>query len=119
MTEHEANSAVTQRIYLAVGGMTCGACVRHVEKALHQIDGVSASVDLATHTATVDVGDTTSAAHLCAAIEDAGYTATECPDAASATSLKSGSSSLAARLPAQLHQLMMLPLRLSRTPRNK
>lgn len=119
VTHHDANGAKRHRIYLAVGGMTCGACVRHVEMALNQISGVSASVDLATHTATVDVGETISVADLCAAVEDAGYTATECPDLESAAALKSGSAGLVARIPALLHQLMTLPLMSSRARRRK
>ena len=39
---------------IGVGGMTCGACVAHVEKALTRIPGViSASANLATNRATV------------------------------------------------------------------
>ncbi|GHA78589.1 hypothetical protein GCM10010330_35270 [Streptomyces tendae] len=33
---------------LAVGGMTCAACVERVEKKPARLDGVSASVNLAT-----------------------------------------------------------------------
>jgi P-type Cu+ transporter len=40
---------------LEIGGMTCAACVRRVEKALERVDGVSsASVNLATERAVVD-----------------------------------------------------------------
>lgn len=60
---------------LAVGGMTCAACVGRVEKRLARIDGVTAGVNLATgrarvlHPAGVPVGE------LVAAVEAAGYDA--------------------------------------------
>ena len=38
---------------LAVGGMTCASCVARVEKKLSKLDGVSASVNLATDSARV------------------------------------------------------------------
>ena len=55
-----------------VAGMTCASCVRHVEKALTSTPGVrSASVNLATATATVE-GDAAFEA-LAAQVEEAGY----------------------------------------------
>jgi len=44
----------SEKMVISVGGMTCAACVRKVEKALAALDGVSeASVNLATEKATV------------------------------------------------------------------
>lgn len=72
---------------LVVGGMTCAACVNRVEKRLARIEGVSATVNLATgrarvsHPAAVTVGD------LLAAVERAGLqrgTARSAPARASA-----------------------------------
>ena len=40
-------------VELAVGGMTCAACARRVERALERLDGVSARVNPATARATV------------------------------------------------------------------
>jgi Cu+-exporting ATPase len=63
---------------LAIGGMTCASCAMRVEKALAKVPGVaSASVNLATETATVTLSEATSdAAALIAAVKKAGYEAT-------------------------------------------
>ncbi len=56
-----------------VQGMTCGGCVRHVEKALRATPGVlNATVDLTASNATVE-GDATYAS-LAAKLAEAGYT---------------------------------------------
>ncbi|MFZ2419484.1 MAG: heavy metal translocating P-type ATPase [Smithellaceae bacterium] len=45
---------MSDKVIISVGGMTCAACVRRVEKALHEVEGVlEASVNLATARATV------------------------------------------------------------------
>ena len=65
----------TDQVAISVGGMTCAACVRHVEGALMGVEGVeSAAVNLATERATVryERGRAT-VADLRFAIEDAGY----------------------------------------------
>ncbi len=62
---------MTSQTY-AVKGMTCGGCVRHVEKALRNTPGVTAvTVDLASATATVDGTATFEA--LAAQVSEAGY----------------------------------------------
>jgi len=63
---------------IEVGGMTCAACVRRVEKALEKVDGVSsASVNLATERASVTYDPTVASIDdLTAAIGKAGYTGT-------------------------------------------
>ncbi|MCQ6552260.1 heavy metal translocating P-type ATPase [Streptomyces sp. C10-9-1] len=72
MTAAASTEAVTD---LSVGGMTCAACVRRVERRLARLDGVTAVVNLATERARVthprDVGPEA----LVAAVESAGYTA--------------------------------------------
>lgn len=60
---------------LTVGGMTCAACVRRVEKRLGGLDGVTATVNLATGTARVSHPPGTEPSALVAAVEAAGYTA--------------------------------------------
>ena len=59
---------------LKIDGMSCSHCSQRVEKALNQIDGVSAKVSLeekcATLTLTKDVPDNV----LKEAVEDAGFT---------------------------------------------
>ncbi|MFG2501909.1 heavy metal translocating P-type ATPase [Streptomyces sp. NPDC048441] len=60
---------------IAVGGMTCAACVRRVEKKLAKLDGVAASVNLATGNARVSHPAEVSPHELVAAVEQAGYTA--------------------------------------------
>lgn len=55
-----------------VKGMTCGGCVRHVEKALKATPGVTAvTVDLASASAVVE--GTASTAALTAQVVEAGY----------------------------------------------
>ena len=58
-----------------VSGMTCASCVARVEKALARLPGVSsASVNLATETATLRAGPDLQAQAITQAIERAGYT---------------------------------------------
>ncbi|MFF1789620.1 heavy metal translocating P-type ATPase [Kitasatospora sp. NPDC058243] len=64
---------------LAVGGMTCAACVGRVEKRLARIDGVTAGVNLATGRARVLHPAGVPAEELVAAVERAGYTAELAP----------------------------------------
>ena len=68
-------------VQLEITGMTCAGCVAHVERKLNAIDGVTATVNLATELATVD-GDAP-AETLIAAVESAGYGAVVRQDHAS------------------------------------
>ena len=58
-----------------VGGMTCGACARRVERTLNKLDGVSATVNYATEKASVTHSDDVTVEQILAAVERAGYTA--------------------------------------------
>ena len=59
---------------MKIEGMMCTHCSSRVEKALNAIDGVSATVDLESKTATVHAEPQVDDAALKAAVEDAGYT---------------------------------------------
>ncbi len=59
---------------LRVAGMSCASCVAHVERALGKVEGVrSASVNLATETATVSVAPEVPFEALAEAVRKAGY----------------------------------------------
>jgi Cu+-exporting ATPase len=60
---------------LVIGGMTCASCATRVEKKLNKLDGVAATVNLATETARVSFPDALTVADLIAAVERTGYTA--------------------------------------------
>jgi cation-transporting P-type ATPase A/B/Cu+-exporting ATPase len=65
----------TATVELAVGGMTCAACVGRVERRLGKLDGVLATVNLATGRATVTHPASTPVGELVGAVERAGFTA--------------------------------------------
>ena len=53
--DHDSQGQAAEKVTLSIGGMTCAACVHHVEGALAGVDGVSgATVNLATERATVE-----------------------------------------------------------------
>ena len=60
---------------LLIGGMTCASCATRVEKKLNKLDGVTATVNLATETARVSFTDALTVADLIAVVERTGYTA--------------------------------------------
>jgi P-type Cu+ transporter len=60
---------------LAIGGMTCASCAARVEKKLNRLDGVTATVNLATETARVSFPGSLQVADLIAVVERTGYTA--------------------------------------------
>jgi copper chaperone CopZ len=63
---------------LRISGMTCNGCVRHVDKALRALAGVSAvEVSLAEQAAKVTHGDATTLPAMIAAVESAGYDAAQ------------------------------------------
>lgn len=74
---HSDDASGARRVHLDVTGMSCGACSRRVENKLNKIDGVRASVDIATKIATVDARSDVSVSDLCGAVEQAGYRAEE------------------------------------------
>ena len=80
--EDAGYGVATRKVTLGIDGMTCAACVSHVEHALTGVQGVeSASVNLATERATVEyVQGVTGIADLRHAVEDSGYSATAIGD---------------------------------------
>ncbi|MDF4248804.1 heavy metal translocating P-type ATPase [Streptomyces sp. WMMB303] len=60
---------------LTVGGMTCAACVRRVEKKLGALEGVTATVNLATGRARVEHPAHLGTTSLVEVVEKAGYAA--------------------------------------------
>lgn len=67
---------MTQQLDLQVGGMTCSSCAARIERKLNKLEGVTASVNYATETASVEY-DTSVATpeQLIATIEATGYSA--------------------------------------------
>jgi len=63
-------------VQLVIGGMTCASCAARIEKKLSKLDGVTATVKLATETARVSFPAAVSPEELIAAVTRAGYTAT-------------------------------------------
>ena len=70
-----ARGGAVRAVELAIGGMTCASCAARVEKKLSKLDGVSATVNLATGTARVTCPAMMPAAELISVVEQAGYTA--------------------------------------------
>lgn len=62
---------------LRVDGMTCDHCKGWVEKAINEIDGASAKVNLKTKEATVSMAREVSDSELVAAVQKAGYRVVE------------------------------------------
>ena len=62
---------------LRVDGMTCDHCKGWVEKAINEIDGASAKVNLKTREAVVSMAREISDSELVAAVQKAGYRVVE------------------------------------------
>ncbi|WP_167148091.1 heavy metal translocating P-type ATPase [Actinomyces sp. ZJ308] len=69
----QKQDAQLRTVNLSIGGMTCASCVARVEKKLGRLDGVTASVNLATESARVTAPGTVSVDDLLAAVARAGY----------------------------------------------
>jgi Cu+-exporting ATPase len=66
-----------KHVDLAVSGMTCASCSARIEKRLNRIDGVAATVNFATETASVDFDpERTDPDELVSAVASIGYGAT-------------------------------------------
>ena len=62
-------------VVLTIGGMTCGACVARVERALNGLDGVAAQVNYATERAIVTLPSDMPVQSLLDGVAAVGYTA--------------------------------------------
>ena len=70
------NGTDLQHVDLAITGMTCASCSARIERKLNKIDGVEASVNLATEKASVSFPSALSIADIVATVEKTGYGAT-------------------------------------------
>jgi Cu+-exporting ATPase len=66
---------VPASIDLTIGGMTCASCAARVERRLNELDGVTATVNLATERATIEAPAGVDVDELVAAVESIGYSA--------------------------------------------
>ncbi|MFV3368675.1 heavy metal translocating P-type ATPase [Pseudomonas sp. NY15435] len=74
--EHAGYQVPAHSLELAIEGMTCASCVGRVERALNKVPGVrSASVNLASERAHVELLGAVDIATLVAAVDKAGYKA--------------------------------------------
>ena len=73
-TTSQESGGQLRTVNLSIGGMTCASCVARVEKKLGKLDGVSASVNLATESARVTAPSAVSVDDLLATVARAGYT---------------------------------------------
>ncbi|MDI3418537.1 heavy metal translocating P-type ATPase [Streptomyces luteolus] len=76
-TEHPETTPQSSEVELAIGGMTCASCSSRIERKLNRLDGVLASVNLATEKAKVAYADGVELSALIATVEKLGYTAEE------------------------------------------
>jgi P-type Cu+ transporter len=65
----------TAQVELVIGGMTCAACAARVQTKLNKLDGVTATVNLATERARVTVPPQVSPQELVKVVQAAGYSA--------------------------------------------
>jgi Cu+-exporting ATPase len=70
-------ASTADHVELPITGMTCASCANRIERRLNKLDGVTATVNYATETATVDLapGDV-AVAELVEAVREVGYDAT-------------------------------------------
>ncbi|HET6815662.1 MAG TPA: heavy metal translocating P-type ATPase [Mycobacteriales bacterium] len=73
---HPPTTTAPARVDLAVGGMTCASCAARIEKKLNRLDGVTATVNYATATASVTYDSASvTPQDLVSTVEATGYTA--------------------------------------------
>lgn len=67
-------------LHLQISGMSCAHCVRAVEQALTETDGVAVQ-SVTVGSATIEAADSAAADLATAAVEEAGYTVTAVQEA--------------------------------------
>ena len=75
MRQHRA-----QEVRLDLEGMSCASCAAAIERGLNRLDGVEATVNLATGQATVKAAPSVSVDELVEAVEAVGYGARPATD---------------------------------------
>jgi copper chaperone CopZ len=79
LSKNADQSALHNKIVfkLSIGGMNCGACVRHISKTLDELDGIDAvEINLAGKSAHIQLNSVeTDSAAIITAIVEAGYQA--------------------------------------------
>ncbi len=68
-----STTTLTERLELPITGMTCASCANRIERKLNKLNGVTATVNYATETASVEYEDGIEVAQLMVAVEAAGY----------------------------------------------
>ena len=69
-----ADATLSDRVELALEGMTCASCAARIERKLNKLDGVTATVNYGTEQAAVSYdAERVSVEDLVAAVESAGY----------------------------------------------
>jgi Cu+-exporting ATPase len=74
-TAGRAKQATAASVELDITGMTCASCASRIERKLNKLDGVSASVNLATERATVRYPASVAVDTLLSTVDAAGYQA--------------------------------------------
>lgn len=68
------STPITQETTLSVDGMTCMSCIRRVERALSELDGISAiDVEMRNGTVRVEHDGRATVEEMVEALGDAGY----------------------------------------------
>jgi Cu+-exporting ATPase len=75
MTLTKARQPEHRELDLAIGGMTCASCSARIERKLNKLEGVEASVNLATERAHIRYAAPLGPQDLVTAVEQTGYTA--------------------------------------------
>jgi Cu+-exporting ATPase len=109
---NEPTSSLAQHVQLPITGMTCASCAARIEKKLNRLDGVEASVNYATESASVQYdASRIEPSQLVDVIRATGYDATmpavAGPPSASATTAAAGASPADTQLAALRQRLLV------------